>query len=181
MCAEGLRDALLSPLAPDYTDFYHLIVANRTTYLYSSDMIRSIRCEPRHGKTNKMSVRPAKTQISLGIPPVRSESSLSAWRNLGSLATSWTHSEDSVQTGRMLQADLSLRWAHTHFVGFVMSWLNRFLILVGDTLVQWISLALRCMPFKIRNISSVPPPVTGWGNNSRQPLEYITWYQHWTD
>ena len=42
-------------------------------------------------KTNKMSVRPAKTQISLGIRPVWSESSLSAWRNLGSLATKWAH------------------------------------------------------------------------------------------
>ena len=26
--------------------------------------------EPRHDKTNKMSVRPAKTQISLGVRPV---------------------------------------------------------------------------------------------------------------
>ena len=43
--------------------------------------------EPRHDKTNKMSVRPAKTQISLGIRPVWSESSLSAWRNPGSLPT----------------------------------------------------------------------------------------------
>ena len=57
--------------------------------------------EPRHDKTNKMSVRPAKTQISLGIRPVWSESSLSAWRKLGSLATHWAHSEDSDQTGRM--------------------------------------------------------------------------------
>ena len=32
-------------------------------------------------------VRPAKTQISLGFRPVWSESSLSAWRKLGSLAT----------------------------------------------------------------------------------------------
>ena len=31
--------------------------------------------EPQHDKTNKMSVRPAKTQISLGIRPVWSESS----------------------------------------------------------------------------------------------------------
>ena len=30
-------------------------------------------------------------------------------------------SEDSDQTGRMPKADLSPRWAHTHFVGFVMS------------------------------------------------------------
>ena len=48
-----------------------------------------------------MVVRPAKTQISLGIRPVWSESSLSAWRNLGSLATHWAHCEDSGQTGRM--------------------------------------------------------------------------------
>ena len=36
-----------------------------------------------------------------GIHPVCSESSLSAWRHLGSLATHWAHSEDSGQTGRM--------------------------------------------------------------------------------
>ena len=34
--------------------------------------------EPQHDKTNKVSVRPAKTQISLGIRPVWSESSLCA-------------------------------------------------------------------------------------------------------
>ena len=40
-------------------------------------------------------------QISLGIRPVWSESSLSAWRKLESLATHWVHSKDSDQTGRM--------------------------------------------------------------------------------
>ena len=60
------------------------------------------------------------------------------------LATHWAHSEDSDQPGHLpslwsdwadAQADLSLRWAdaqadlnlhwvHTHFVGFVMSWLK---------------------------------------------------------
>ena len=59
-------------------------------------------CEPRHDKSNKMRLRPAKTQISLDIRPVWSESSLSAWRNIGSLATHWAHSEDSDQSGRML-------------------------------------------------------------------------------
>ena len=57
--------------------------------------------EPRHDKTNKMSVHPAKTQISLGIRPVWSESSL---------CTQWVAedpmflhaaSEDSDRTGRM--------------------------------------------------------------------------------
>ena len=57
--------------------------------------------EPPRDKTNKMTVRPAKTQISLGMRPVWSESSLSAWRDLGSLATHWAHSKDSDQTGRM--------------------------------------------------------------------------------
>ena len=55
-------------------------------------------------QTNKVSVCPAKTQISLGIRPVWSESSLSAWsawRKLGPLATYWAHSEFSDQTWRM--------------------------------------------------------------------------------
>ena len=43
----------------------------------------------------------AKTQISLGIRPVWAESSLSTGRNIGSVTTHWTHSEDSDQTGRM--------------------------------------------------------------------------------
>ena len=69
-------------------------------------------------KPNKMSVRPAKTQNSLGIRPVWSESSLSAWRKLGSLVvTHWAHSEDWADA----QADQSLCWGHIHFVGFVMS------------------------------------------------------------
>ena len=49
----------------------------------------------------KTPVRPAKTQISLGIRPVWSESSLSAWRKLGFLAAHWADSEDSDQIGRM--------------------------------------------------------------------------------
>ena len=44
-------------------------------------------------KPTKMTERPAKTQVSLGIRLVWSESLLSAWRNLGSLATHWTHNE----------------------------------------------------------------------------------------
>ena len=57
--------------------------------------------EPQLDKTNKMAVCLAKTQISLGIYPVWSESSLSAWRKLEPLATQWVHSEDSDQTGQM--------------------------------------------------------------------------------
>ena len=46
-----------------------------------------------------MAVHPAKTQISLDIRPVWSESLLYAWRNRGTLTTHWAHSEDSDQTG----------------------------------------------------------------------------------
>ena len=73
--------------------------------------------ELRHDKTNKISVRPAKTQIRLGECPVWSESSLCAWWVAKDPSFLHADSEDSDQTG----ADLSLRWAHTHFVGFVMS------------------------------------------------------------
>ena len=62
-------------------------------------------------------VCPAKTQISLGIRPVWSESSLSAWRKLGSLATLWAHSKDWSDWVDA-QADLSLRWAHMSFCWF---------------------------------------------------------------
>ena len=62
--------------------------------------------EPPHDQT-KWHVRPAKTQISLGIRPVWSESLMSAWRNLGSLSTHWADSEDW-SDGADAQADLSL-------------------------------------------------------------------------
>ena len=57
--------------------------------------------ELQHDKTNRISVCPAKTKISLGIHPVWSESLLSTSRNLGPLATHWTHCLDSDQTGQM--------------------------------------------------------------------------------
>ena len=70
-----------------------------------------------HDKTNKMTVCPAKTQISLGTCPVWSESSMSAWRNIGSSATQWAHCEDWSDWADA-QADLSLCWAHRSFCWF---------------------------------------------------------------
>ena len=55
-------------------------------------------------------------------PSEDSESSLSAWRKLGSLATYWAHSEDWSEWADA-QADLSLRWAHMPFRWFVTMWL----------------------------------------------------------
>ena len=45
-------------------------------------------------RANKMMCVPSRTQISLGICPVWSESSPSAWRKLESLITHWAHSKD---------------------------------------------------------------------------------------
>ena len=57
--------------------------------------------EPRHDKTNKLTVRPAKTQISLGIRPVWSKSSLCAQWVAKVPRFFHADREDSDQTGRM--------------------------------------------------------------------------------
>ena len=76
--------------------------------------------EPPHCKTNKMTVQPEKTQISLGIHPVWTESSLCAQWTAKDPSFLHKNSEDSDQTGRMPR----LIWVfpgHTcHCVGFVM-------------------------------------------------------------
>ena len=82
------------------------LVSSSSVHLYSSQGPTTMghSCiwnEPPYDKTNKMDVHPVKTEINLGIHPVWSESSLSAWRNIESLATDWVHSEDSDQTGWM--------------------------------------------------------------------------------
>ena len=58
--------------------------------------------EPRHDKTNKKGVRPSKTQISLGIGPVCSESSMSTQWVAKDPRFLHAFSEDSDQTGQML-------------------------------------------------------------------------------
>ena len=70
------------------------------------DIFFGLNCERTDNLSHDMTkptkwVHPAKTQVSLGIRPVWSESSLSVWRKFGSIATHWAHSQDSDQTGRM--------------------------------------------------------------------------------
>ena len=54
------------------------------------------------------------------LRPVWSESSVSSWRNLGSLTTHWAHSEDSDQTGRIHRLIWVFALRASHFVG--LSW-----------------------------------------------------------
>ena len=70
-------------------------------------------------KPTKWPLRPVKTQISLGISPVLSESSLCAqW-----VAKEHADSEDSDQTGQMHRLIWVFAGRTNHFVGFVMQWL----------------------------------------------------------
>ena len=69
-------------------------------------------------KPTKLHVRPAKTQTSLGIRQVWSESSLSAWRNIGHLTTYWAHSEASDPTGQLPRLTWVFDGRTCHFVGF---------------------------------------------------------------
>ena len=112
----------------------------------SVDGARECTFEPPHDKTSKMTVRPAKTQISLGISPVWSESSLSTWRKLGFLATHWAHNEDWSDWVNA-QADLSdqtgwmprLIWvfAGCTVILLVLSWGGLFELLTVMILSFW--------------------------------------------
>ena len=93
-----------------------------TCYKHRRSVLYQKQIEPPLDKTNKMSVCPAKTQISLGIRTVGSESSLCAkW-----VAKDWSFlhadSEDSDQTGRMPR--LVFAGPTCHFVGFIVRRLN---------------------------------------------------------
>ena len=75
--------------------------------------------KPRDDKTNKVTVRSAKTQTSLGIRPVWSVFAVhmkKAWVLSYPLSAQWRPWLDWADA----LADLSLRWPHSHFVCFVM-------------------------------------------------------------
>ena len=74
-------------------------------------------------KPTKWHVRPAKTQVSLDIRPVWSESSLCT--QCVAKGPSFLHadSEDSDQTGRMPRLIWVFAGRRCHFVGFVVMWL----------------------------------------------------------
>ena len=82
-------------------------------------------------KTNKMTVHPAKTQISLGIRPVWSESTLCAQWITKDPRVLHADSECSDQTGRMPRLIWVFNGRTCHFVGFVMRRLKSKLLGLG--------------------------------------------------
>ena len=74
-------------------------------------------------KPTKWHVRPANTQINLGIRPVWSESSLSTWEKLKCLAIIRAHIEASDWSGWISRLTWVFAGRKGHFVDFVMRWL----------------------------------------------------------
>ena len=72
-----------------------------TLGFFAIKLINKLTYEPPHDKTNKMTMHPVKTRISLGIHPVWSESSL--WAHWVAKNPSFLHadSKDSYQIGQM--------------------------------------------------------------------------------
>ena len=79
----------------------YVLVLSFREYFFAIYKLKKIVLEPRHDKTNKISVRPSKTQIGLGIRPVWSKSSLCAQWIARDPSFLHADSEDSDQTGRM--------------------------------------------------------------------------------
>ena len=96
-------------------------------------------------KPTKWHLRPANTQISLGIRPVWSESSLCAQLVAKDPIFLHADSEDSDQTGRMLGAH-PFCW---YFVGFLMRWLKYVLMLWAfPVYFRWTPWSGACWIFK---------------------------------
>ena len=95
-----------------------LILTSRNVVLFSV-----ISFEPPHDKTNKMICAPSEDSDQPGHPPslirvlaVRMKKAEGLRYPLSAQRRLWSDWADA-------KADLSLRWAQSHFVGFVMSWL----------------------------------------------------------
>ena len=111
-------------------------------------------------KWTKWPVHPAKTQISLDIRPVWSESSLSTWKNIRPF-TYWAHSEDSGQMPRLIWVFVgrtSFCWycqaaAHLVFVGFVWKNLYFYILFIiafkNFTIMSWYCLNVKARSPKL--------------------------------
>ena len=109
------------------SQFWILRVNKCSLTLSLFTLITNMSC--RMTKATKWHVRPVKTQISLGICPVWSVFAVrkkKAWVLSYPLSAQWKLWSDWADA----QADLSLRWEHSHFVGFVM-WRLKYVITIA--------------------------------------------------
>ena len=126
------------------------------------------RYEPPHDKTNKMTMRPAKTQISLGIRPVWSVFAVrmkKAWVLSYQLSAQWRLWSDWADA----QADLSLRpvWsvlAGRTFTVLILSWGGSYeqkvqtqvRLVLEELLEEQSDLGMHCLPFRLHLLDTLP-------------------------
>ena len=82
-----------------------------------------------HDKTNKMACAPSKDSDQPGHPSSLVRVFTVRMKKPWVLSYHWAHRED-LSDWADAQADLSLCWAHSHFVGFVMRWLIQMKVLL---------------------------------------------------
>ena len=83
-----------------------------------SQVAANPRCQEEEKKYTKLGIT-NKYTTNICLRPVWSESSLSTWRNIVSVATQWMHIKDYDQTGRMPRLIWIFAGHKDHFVGFV--------------------------------------------------------------
>ena len=121
-CANGQSNQKLGRALFGYQCTFRR-TAKSLNFLVGNAVLRTIYHYEPATKPTKWHVRPAKTQIGLGICPVWSNYSRSAWRKLGSLVTHWAHSKDSEQTGWIPRLIWVFAGRTCHFVGYFVRWL----------------------------------------------------------
>ena len=105
-----------------------------------------------------MTVRPAKTQISLGLRPVWSESSLCTQWVVKDPSFLHMDSEDSDQIGRMPMLIGVFAVRRAHFVGFLMRWLKYVTLFLAQAHYESCYLQntkvpiLKIYPYSIKNV-----------------------------
>ena len=90
---------------------------------------------PAARQNKQMTCAPSEDSDQPEHPP-----SLSAWRNIGSLASYWAHSKDSDQTRQMRRLIWVIATRTCQVVGFVRLWLNYGIIIcleLQDRRVHW--------------------------------------------
>ena len=125
------KKKMLLSILKEWSSQQHLRNSTSRNTIIANDLI----FEPPHDKTNTITIAPSEDSDQPWHPPslIWSESSLSAWRKLGSLAAYWAHCEDSDQTRRMPRLIWVFAERTDHFVGFVVSHLFQEINIYGQT------------------------------------------------
>ena len=99
--------------------------------------------EPQHDKTNKMACAPGEDSGQPGHPPTLISVFAVCMKKPWVISFLLSGQQRLLSDWADVQADLSLRWAHSHFVGFVVLWLICFSVMLHATSRENLSLGVR--------------------------------------